>query len=219
MGIQDRDYYREHYRNVVRVRPKPFLASSMGIAIIWVTVIAVLFMGFHFFLRKPPVAQTAPSRQPASSLPPAAPGSAVTAPRQAPPPTMVSPTIAPQVSSAVPIYRCGNAYSNTPCPGGRQVAAPAASGFDSRPSESLANLVARGRSPETNTTTTSTNTITTVENGVVRSNGSAAAQCPVLASSIEVIDRAARQPRAMPEQDRLRTERQRLRDRQAELHC
>ncbi|MDB5877307.1 MAG: hypothetical protein JWQ41_721, partial [Variovorax sp.] len=51
------------------------------------------------------------------------------------------------------------------------------------------------------------------------SAGSLAAECGRLSTSIAVIDAAARQPRSGDEQDRLKAERMRLRDRQFVLRC
>ena len=112
-----------------------------------------------------------------------------------------------------PIYRCGNTYGMNPCANGRAVDGPAASGFDSRPSQAMAALVARGRTNATTISDANGSTTTTV------TTSSSSGECDGLSGELLHIDVDARQPHPMPYLDRLRARRQQVRDRQAALHC
>ena len=207
VGIEDRDYYRERYRNVV-AHPKRG-SSTLTIVFVWLAVVAGLFFGFRTFMKPSP---PAPSVVRSAPAPTAASTPTTESARQSQ--RAVEATEAPQLtaqsSSASTIYRCGSSYGNAPCANGRTVEGPAASGFDSRPSDKLALLVEQGRTaqdagPGTTTTTTTTTIV-----------GNA---CPYLAQLLNSIDQAARQPQSLQKQDRLRAERQRVRDQQARAHC
>ena len=218
MGIQDRDYYREQYRNVSSPRrPKP--PSTGRLALFWIAVLAITFAVIRFAptiwprapaVAPPPVSQ--PSVQQPSVPAPQALSTLPTAPR-AVPYDGGRPTAPPATEQ---IYRCGSRYGHEPCAGGRAIDGPAATGFDSRPSERLARLIAEGRAAGGDSVTTSTTTI--VRNGAVDGADRIGA-CRALATEIADIDREARQPLSARRQDWLRARRADVRDQQVALHC
>ena len=180
----------------------------------WITVMAIVFAAFRLFPMNG-------SQPPAVSPVPARPSSVQTAPRPLPTPPVAARALPYEGSRAMtpdtaPIYRCGAEYRHAPCAGGRAIDGPAASGFDSRPSERLARLVAEGRTADGNTVTT------VVRNGTEVSSAAGVdrfAMCQALAAEIAGIDAETRQPRSASRQDQLRAQRRMVRDRQARLHC
>ena len=216
MGIHDRDYYQDQYRNASSLHRGRKPLSSGRLALFWIAVLAITFAAFQLV---PMIGPRAPavSSSPVSPAPvPAAPSSSTPLAAARPAPVEGS-RAAP--AGAAPIYRCGNRYGHEPCAGGRAIDGSVASGFDSRPSERLARLVAEGRSADSETVTTTSRTVTTLVN-----NGSVVAakrfsECQALAEEIVAIDRDARQPQSARRQDWLRDRRKQARDRQAQLHC
>lgn len=210
MGIADRDYYRDHLRDLRRGRSARRRSGALRIALIWIALLAALIVGFQWWSRTqsarvPPSGSRASQTESTRTGPPNGAGA------QLPPspPIAVQPATPPTTS----IYRCGNAYSTVACAGGHIVAPPAASGFDSRPSEQLSQLDAQGRAANLGSSN-APQTVTTTMN-VAASNGS----CAQLAADIEAIDRAARSPLPMSVQDRLRAQRRNDRDQQLRQHC
>ncbi len=218
MGIQDRDYYRAQYRNVSSLDRGRKPPSTGRLALFWIAVLAIAFAAFRFVPMIWP-------RAPAALPPPVAPLPMQTAQQPSPTPPGAARTVPLEGSraaspGAAPIYRCGNRYSDEPCAGGRPIDGAVASGFDSRPSEPLARLVAEGRSADGDSVTTTGRTVTTVvNNGSVVVAADRFGECPVLANEIARIDRDARQPQHARTQDWLRERRRHARDRQAQLHC
>lgn len=213
MGIQDRDYYGDQYRKVSSLRPKGRGPSALKLAAFWVVVVIAGFLiAKRWWLPATPPTPPAMQRQQANSA-----VAAVTAAVPGPRPNVPSPVLPgsspmPSSQAAAPIYRCGEHYGNSPCPGGRTIEGPAATGFDSRPSEKLARLVADGRNVSSTTTTTFSETTT-------NRTSSTSYACPGLAQEILAIDSAARRPLDAYAQDRLTARRRQVRDRQSALHC
>jgi hypothetical protein len=208
MGIADRDYYRENVRRMSRTR-----TSTWKIVLVWAAVLGALYFVASHVHWGGGVRTTNGVASVGAPSPPAPAAVAESIAPRASPTAPVDPRID---NGPSPIYRCGSSYGQTACAGGSVVAAPAASGFDSRPSARLAEMVAAGRTPDSATGTTVYRTAV-VENGVATADR--AAQCRALSAEIEAIDRAARRPQTRYEQDRLRAQRQAARDRQVQLHC
>jgi hypothetical protein len=210
MSLDDRDYYREHLRLVSNSDVRRARWSSGRMVVVWILLLTAAFFIASRFMRERasmslPLRSTAPVSAARDVPAPARPGvSTATVP--------ALPPVVQRGQVAEPIYRCGNSYGLSPCAAGHIVDAPAASGFDSRPSPQLARLVAEGRMPDVTTSSTFTQT-------VVTQNGVAVGACPTLAADIDSIDRVARRPQSKPDQDRLRARRQATRDQQARLHC
>lgn len=210
MGIQDRDYYREEHRKDSLSGQGRRGSSTFRIALIWLLVGASVFAFIRLLQRFYPSPSIAPLFVPTAAK------SNGRQEQQVSPPTQraVSPlrAVPDQTTPSPPtsIYRCGSTYSNTPCAGGgRATDGAVASGFDSRPSEKLARLVDRGRSSESGNVSIVTTS----------SSNARPAICQSLNQQIEWIDRAARQPQSASDQDSLREDRRRARDRQAALRC
>ena len=219
MGIHDRDYYRDQYRRAASSKRTSGF-SGIGIALFWIAVMAIAFAAFRLL----PMAGTKSSQvvvppkvtaAPAPSIG-ARPSAPIAVPRSVP----VAPERAP-VTTAAPIYRCGNSYVQAPCAGGRIVDTTAASGFDSRPSERLARQVADGRSAEESQTSSRTVTTTIVNGTVVASSPTVDhnAICGPLAVELAALDREALRPQSAASQDLVRRNRNRVRNQQLQAHC
>ncbi len=223
MGIEDRDYYREQYRrNAAPLgadarRFPPRRTTRFRIVLVWLLVGLAAFPAIERWASLRGEAGQAPSRRAVPGTTPRAAESI--RPTAQTPASMAGRVSAPPLDDASParaapsIYRCGNAYGIAPCPNGRAVEGPAASGFDSRPSPKLAALVAAGRTNEETTTFVDGSTTTAV------TRSSSGSECAFLAGRLLGIDADARQPHPPAYLDWLRTQRQLLRDRQASLHC
>ena len=204
MGIQDRDYYRVSASSRARARGP----STARIALFWTVLGAILFAAFRFGpTLMPHTTVVAPVTVPLTQR-----TTVVSSPKPAPFAVPLPPPSPTAERSDAPIYRCGNAYGREPCSDSRVVAPPAATGFDSRPSERLARLVADGRETVTTVSTSHSSIQTATVFGRTDSCGS-------LAADIAAIDADARNPRSAPHQDLLRERRRAARDRQASLHC
>ena len=115
-----------------------------------------------------------------------------------------------------PIYRCragsATSYSNQPCPDGTLVRDDDASGFDSRPSERLASLVAAGRRDDAAPVAPSPSV-------AMPATAAGTSDCSVMRRQIRDIDETARLPLSSVQQDALRANRQDIRTSMARLHC
>ena len=221
MGLQDRDDYREHDRRAAAnptrtTRAGAERASYRRVLLICLVITASVFAAMRYAAPPETVARRAagPSTSPSkasSSLPRSAGPTPSSRADPASRPDDASRSAAGSPSSP-PIYRCANSYGATPCANGRRVDAPAASGFDSRPSEALALLVAEGRATDEGGPSTVVTTRTTAGNGT-------ADACRSWAATIDGLDRRARQPQSAGTQDWLREQRRHARDQQATLHC
>lgn len=142
-------------------------------------------------------------------------------PPSAPPATAAPSTNQPRAQQ---ISRCtshaGSAsYSDSPCPAGT---------FESivtvRPDTNLADgLTSEARQASIQANAAAAQSAAQYEQHVALNGGRAdtgiAAECGLLNAQVAAIDSAARQPLPAQEQDRLKAERRRLRDRQSALRC
>ena len=117
--------------------------------------------------------------------------------------------VAPQA-----IYRCkgrsGTRYSNEPCAGGTVVdESSAVSGYDTRPSDRLARLVAEGRGVDAPSQPVYRATPRSDESG----------DCAAMRRQILDLDATMRQPNDARRLDELRATRQDVRTGMARLHC
>ena len=158
-----------------------------------------------------PVAKPAP----VVTAPVAKPIDAGDAPK-ASPATPTPPDYGPRAPAPPAIYRCrskgGTSYSNEPCPGGSIVdEANAVTGYDSRPSDRLARLVAEGRaaadSPRTPVYRTSDAPIAETRD------------CATMRRQIRDLDAAALRPQDAKSLDDLRAVRQDIRSSMARQRC
>jgi hypothetical protein len=128
-----------------------------------------------------------------------------------------TPSYGPRVDEPPPIYRCQSggrtSYSNEPCPGSAIVQGSAVEGFDTRPSERLARLVAAGRAdvdPASDSTARA---------GAPTVTPAVSVECANMRRQIVDLDRFLRQPNAIPVLDDARQRRQDIRTSMARLHC
>lgn len=201
MGLADRDYYREHRRSAER----PSRWSIVRIALVWLVVGCLVYAGARWLPELLRPERTAP----AQAARPAPPVNVSPAPRTFPRVEPLQPSLSgrPPEPGRPQIYRCGNAYSATPCPGGRAIEDRDSAGIDTRPSPAMARLVEEGRTSVSATTVESTTT----------TNASNA--CATLDAAIAAIDATARQSSSAEQQNKLRDSRRRFRDQQIRLRC
>ena len=189
------------------------VASGLGV------LVGAAVAGLVFFAidRKQPPVVAAPSARPtlAATAPVARPDAGNDRP-VASPATPTTPDYGPRAVAPQTIYRCrsksGTSYSNEPCPGGSIVdEASAVSGYDSRPSERMARLVAEGRA-----------TSDAPQAPVYRVPVPRAAEtreCASMQRQIRDIDAALLRPQDPKSLDDLRAVRQDIRTSMARQHC
>lgn len=116
------------------------------------------------------------------------------------------------------IYRCrsasGTIYSNVPCEGGRVVDQGVASGYDSRPSERMAGLIADGRAADARGATANVRALPPSP-----ALPTASGACANMRQQIVDIDAATLRPLPLRELDRLRAVRQDIRTSMSRDHC
>ncbi len=142
MRTPDRGERRDRLSDLERTRRSGRRGESAWMALFWIALLTALFAAVYWWSeRREDAAVAPPPRTPPPSDRARADATSGAAPAPGLPPAAVA---TPAPAKSPPIYRCGRTYGTVPCAGGRVVAEPAASGFDSRPSEQLSRLVARG---------------------------------------------------------------------------
>lgn len=248
MGIQDRDYMRERARKTQSVREQrernPFSPSRAGpstlvIALTWIAVAVVLYLGFLWLEsrrsgqrlaggnvagmsirpNKAPAAQVADEPQFVASVTPSA---RISSERDLPSvrarlPQGEPPEIPPARTGGT-IYRCrayngGTFWAQAHC-GQHQALiesiVPVPAGMSF---EQQVELAEQRRPP---TTTTIHNTHIEVNR---TADASTKSECKALDARVEQLDAMARQPQSGQMQDWIRGQRQQARDRQFALRC
>ena len=138
-----------------------------------------------------------------------------------PPATAAAPAAQPRTQRISKCTSRGGAasYSDAPCPTGT-----VESVVTVHPDTNLADgLTAEARQASVVSNAAAARSAARYEQQVAlnpdRANTGAAAECGLLSAQVAAVDSAARQPRSAHEQDRLKAERQWLRDRQFALRC
>ena len=178
-------------------------AIAVGVAVgIGATAIAFFAFGPRQGAPAPTTVVAAAVAGPPAEVPVAVPVEAQPPVQALVPAAPVTPDYGPRVEASPAIYRCrtktGTVYSNDPCPGARVVdEASAVSGYDTRPSEKLARLVADGRASAPQAPTYRS----------LRPVAAESRECGVMRRQLRDLDAAMLQPNTLRSLDELRTTR------------
>lgn len=190
--------------------PKFEPRRSSNLLLIVITLVGVALLALLYVRSAPEVGSKARPEEP----PVAQPAPASTPPTQ-------RPTVQPQTSQRIQrVAKCLSpagavTYSDAPCPAGARPGA-----VDIRPDSNLTDGMSdRERRDSLRQNAEAAQAIAAHERLVAANVDQAGTECALLDASIAAIDSAARLPQPGAEQDRLRDQRKRARDRQFALRC